>query len=125
MNKKNIWIILYIGALFVFYMLSSHYFNPYSIEDSYYNYTNIIRYLNDRTHELPYSNDKDTLELYNNIKKLLDQTTNEIEDSYDDLEAGYKKGEYTFEEYYGRKSEYKSYLNRLEITREILEDKVK
>ena len=125
MNKINILIIYFISALFVFLLLSTHFFSPYKEKNSYYDYSYIIRYLNDRVNELPYGNNEYCMERYKDLKRTIDRTTKDIELSYIDLENDYKDNIYTLEEYHTRKTDFDYYLEKLEETALLLEDKVK
>lgn len=125
MNKSNIWIIYYISALFIFLLLSTHYLNPYKEKNSYYDYSYIIRYLSDAVSELPYGNDEYCMEKYNNLRRTIDKTINDIEISYIDLGNDYRDNIYTLEEYQQRKNNFDYYLEKLNQTSLLLEDKVK
>jgi len=125
MNKNNIWVFYFISVLIIFLLLSTNYFSPYREKKSYYDYSYIIRHLNDKVNELPYGKDEYCMERYKTLKRTIDKTINDIELGYIDLENDYKDKIYTLEEYHNRKSDYEYYLEKLEETSNLLEDKVK
>lgn len=65
------------------------------------------------------------MEKYNNLRRTIDKTINDIEISYIDLGNDYRDNIYTLEEYQQRKNNFDYYLEKLNQTSLLLEDKVK
>lgn len=125
MERKYIWIIIYICSLFIFLGYSFIYLGDYKHDRYYYSYNNIIRYLDDKVTTLPYGVDPKNAEEFAALKSGLDSLSSNIDQSLKYLKLAHKKNYYSYEEYITLKTDYEFSKRQLEKTIEIFDSKLK